>query len=958
VRAVVSGQDTLRFRDLGPVDVAEDGQVRAPGGPILGRLLARLLVDPGRRVDVSELVEAVWGDRGATRSQSTLDSHLHRLRRFLEPDRGRGQAAGVLILEAGGYRLALAGEQADSARFAALVTQAAELLAAGHADQARARAQAARELWRGRPLSPWSDEAWATAAVARLEELNRQLTETLVDALLAGGHPGRALVELEPVLAAEPLRDRPWEQYMLAAARAGRVQDALAAYRRADRLFRDELGIEPGAGLRRLQQRLLSGEAMSPAAPEPPAPADLPPAASPPAAPEVHLPRRRTRLIGRDAELTDLAWRLSAAATVTIVGAGGCGKTTLAVATAEQVAKDFPDGVWLVDLSSVPDAEGVGPAAASALGLAGDGLSGAADTLRAFTRARRMLLILDNCEHVLDAVAELVEDLQAAGTKLVVLATSREPLEVQGEELVELAPLPVGDTTSSPAGELFLERLAEAAPEHRLSADDLACAATICAAVDGVPLAIELAAARSRAFSLPEIARQVRADPSSLSRVGRARGGHQSVRMAVDRSVRLLDPGEQELHAAMSVVPGPMTAALAAALVAQPPGETEGLVAGLVHRSLLVPEGPAGPGRPSRFAQLAIVRGHGAHALGDAGTEQAAGRRDQFLIDAVVARPRMGLPGETELHDRVDDDVAALRATLHRTLIDRPSWGGVSLAAGLGLYWYYRGRMIEGSRWVERALAHLELARPVDAAILHSSVAALCVLLGDVGASRPHLDALAAAADRATGEDLLFIGDEFAALLAPAFPFTSAELLGELARRATGIADRTGDANSALLARAASLRAHPRDAGEQLALAAALHSDALTFGNRWAGLMSAGDAVRACLADDNVDAALEWSQRGMEDYLALGAKDSPQFVELHGALHARRGDYRSAVRLLGAAREQNRRAAMRWPARPQTPAILEEAARRLGAAAYEQAWQAGRGLHLADIARSVPVPAP
>ena len=697
---------------------------------------------------------------------------------------------------------------------------------------------------------------------------------------------------------------------------------------------------------------------MSPAAPEPPAPAELPPAASPPATPEVHLPRRRTRLIGRDAELTDLAWRLSAAATVTIVGAGGCGKTTLAVATAEQVAKDFPDGVWLVDLSSVPDAEGVGPAAASALGLAGDGLSGAADTLRAFTRARRMLLILDNCEHVLDAVAELVEDLQAAGTKLVVLATSREPLEVQGEELVELAPLPVGDTTSSPAGELFLERLAEAAPEHRLSADDLACAATICAAVDGVPLAIELAAARSRAFSLPEIARQVRADPSSLSRVGRARGGHQSVRMAVDRSVRLLDPGEQELHAAMSVVPGPMTAALAAALVAQPPGETEGLVAGLVHRSLLVPEGPAGPGRPSRFAQLAIVRGHGAHALGDAGTEQAAGRRDQFLIDAVVARPRMGLPGETELHDRVDDDVAALRATLHRTLIDRPSWGGVSLAAGLGLYWYYRGRMIEGSRWVERALAHLELARPVDAAILHSSVAALCVLLGDVGASRPHLDALAAAADRATGEDLLFIGDEFAALLAPAFPFTSAELLGELARRATGIADRTGDANSALLARAASLRAHPRDAGEQLALAAALHSDALTFGNRWAGLMSAGDAVRACLADDNVDAALEWSQRGMEDYLALGAKDSPQFVELHGALHARRGDYRSAVRLLGAAREQNRRAAMRWPARPQTPAILEEAARRLGAPAYEQAWQAGRGLHLADIARSVPVPAP
>ena len=391
----MSGQDTLRFRDLGPVDVAEDGQVRAPGGPILGRLLARLLVDPGRRVDVSELVDAVWGDRGATRSQSTLDSHLHQLRRFLEPGRGRGQATGILILEAGGYRLALAGEQADSVQFAALVTQAAELLAAGDADQALARAQAARELWRGRPLSPWSDEAWATAAVARLEELNRQLTETLVDALLAGAHPDRALVELEPVLAAEPLRDRPWEQYMLAAARLGRVQDALATYRRADRLFRDELGVEPGAELRRLQQLVLAGDIEPQGARLATVPdraaevADRPGAAGEPrpAPPEVHLPRRRTRLIGRDAELTDLAWRLSAAATVTIVGAGGCGKTTLAVATAEQVAKDFPDGVWFVDLSSVPDAEGVGPAAASALGLAGDGLSGAADTLRAFTRA-------------------------------------------------------------------------------------------------------------------------------------------------------------------------------------------------------------------------------------------------------------------------------------------------------------------------------------------------------------------------------------------------------------------------------------------------------------------------------------------------------------------------------------------------------------------------------------------
>jgi DNA-binding SARP family transcriptional activator len=947
----VSERDPLRFRDLGPVDVAEDGQVRAPGGPILGRLLARLLVDPGRRVDVSELVEAVWGDRGATRSQSTLDSHLHRLRRFLEPGRGRGGAAGQLVFEAGGYRLVVTGDQVDSVRFAGLVTQAGELLAAGDAGQALARAQAARELWRGRPLSPWSDEPWAAAAVARLEELNRQLTEILVDALLAGAHPDRALVELEPVLAAEPLRERPWEQYMLAAARVGRVQDALAAYRRADRLFRDEVGVEPGAELRRLQQVLLSGEAIPPAAPEAPARAELSPTAPSPAEPEVHLPRRRTRLIGRDREVADLAVHLSEAATVTIVGAGGCGKTTLAVATAERVAGDFPDGVWFVDLTSVQDAAGVGAAAASALGLAGDGVSGAADTLRAFTRTRRMLLILDNCEHVLDPAAELVESLHVAGSRLVVLATSREPLEVEGEELVELAPLPVGDAASSPAAELFLTRLAEAVPDRRLSADDVALATTICAAVDGVPLAIELAAARVRAFSLPEIASQVRADPSSLSQVGRGRGGRQSVRAAVDRSVRLLSPDEQGLHAAMSVVAGPMTARMAAALTGGRPGETEGLITGLVHRSLLMPEGPLRPGGASRFAQLAIVRGHGAHALGEADTERAARRRDQLLLDTVLSRPRIGLTGEAEFHDGMDNDLPALRAGLHRTLIDRPSADGVSLAAGLGRYWYFRGMMLEGSRWVELALGHLDVARAVDAAVLHSGVAAQSVMRGDIPNARPHLDVLIAAAAHATGEDLLFIGDEFARLTAPAYPAADSDLLHTLADRAIAVADRTGDANSALMARVAALRAYPRDTGEQLAEAAAVHEAALAAGNRWAGWMSAVDAVRACLASDDVDAALTWSQRSMVHFRALGAKASPQFVELYGALYARRGDYRSAVRLLGAAREQNRRGAMRWPARPETPVILEEAARQLGPAAYEEAWQAGRGLHLTDIAR-------
>lgn len=147
------------------------------------------------------------------------------------------------------------------------------------------------------------------------------------------------------------------------------------------------------------------------------------------------------------------------------------------------------------------------------------------------------------------------------------------------------------------------------------------------------------------------------------------------------------------------------------------------------------------------------------------------------------------------------------------------------------------------------------------------------------------------------------------------------------------------------------VRASPLEAREQLAEVAAVHQEALAGGNRFAGWMAAADAVRACLAADDVDAALEWSRRGMEDYLGLGAHGSPSFVEMHGTLHARRGDYETAVRVLAAAREQNRRAAMRWPSRQETTAILEEAARRLGAKRYEQAWRAGGRLTLADIAR-------
>ena len=922
----------LRFRDLGAVEVDADGAATAPAGGVLRRLLARLLVDVGRRVEMSALAEAAWGD-GRPRALSTLETHLWRLRRFLEPGRPRGDGPGLLVADGGGYRLAVSLDQVDSHRFVRLAREAEDALSSRSQD-AVARAREAEALWRGRPFAPCSDEPWALAAVVRLEELRDQLFDTLVGALLAAGQPDRALLELEPVLAGAPLRERPWEHYVLAAARSGRTDEALRGYRRFERLFRDELGIDPSERMRALQADVLSRDV---------APRGRVDVAVDDTAPrEVHLPRERIRLVGRTVELERIADQLGTPGLRTLVGGAGCGKTSLAVAAAHRAAPDVGDGVWFVDLTSALDDRDVAPAVSSALGLAGDG--SALEAVAAFVRPRRVLLVLDNCEHVLDGAAELVEELVAASPDLVVLATSREPLETDAEAVVEVSPLP-----RAPAVELFMERLALARGSATIADEDPALAAAVCAAVDGVPLAIELAAARGRAFALSEIAEQVRADPSALGRVGRGRRGQQTVRAAVDRSVRLLASEEQELHRAISLVPGPMTARMAAALVDRPVAEIGALLASLVHRSLVVAEGPLRRDGPSRFSQLAIVRGHGAHQLDAETAERIADRRDGFVVAAVVARPRMGATGDREFQDALDDDLPAVRAALHRTLIEQASWGGPALAAGLSMYWYYRGMLLEGGRWIALAFRHRGLARAIDDGILASAGVGLNVMSGDVPAARLHLETLCRIADGLDGEDLLHIGDEFAGLSAPAFPTADRELLAVLADRAHDVADRTGDPTSVLMARAADLKARPGTPADDLAEATAVHEAALTLGNHYVCSMVASDGLRACLALDDVDGALTWSVRAVEGNLALGARESPALMEMHGTLHARRGDDEAAVRFLSGARAQNRRAGMRWPTRPETVTVLEEATSRLGVQAYDRAWREGADLHLADL---------
>ena len=369
-----------------------------------------------------------------------------------------------------------------------------------------------------------------------------------------------------------------------------------------------------------------------------------------------------------------------------------------------------------------------------------------------------------------------------------------------------------------------------------------------------------------------------------------------------------------------------------------------------MHRSLLIPERPLRPGGPSRFAQLAIVRGHGAHALGADGTERAAERRDRFLVDAVVGRPRIGLPGEVSFHNALDDDLPALRAALQRTVVEQPSWAGPALVAGLTNYWYYRAKLMEGARWLRAAAAHLALARPIDAAVLHASLVALHGMTGTLSGARPHVEAFLAAADHATGDDLVAIGDWMGALVSPIRPSGDPALMRELAVRAVDVAERSGDPHHAYLSRAATLLARPLAVDEHVHAATDLHIEALRAGSRAAAWICAASATAVCVAAGDVESALGWAERGARSHLALGAQDAPQLMELVGGLHARRGDAEMAVRVLAGAREQNRRAGMRWPNLPDTTALLAAAADQLDPAVYERAWQEGGRLRLADIA--------
>ncbi|WP_158542815.1 AfsR/SARP family transcriptional regulator [Phytoactinopolyspora halophila] len=742
---------------------------------------------------------------GATNALQSIVSRLRRSLRdgfpTSAPSAGPGNASAAtpIVVEShpAGYLLALDEDDVDAHRFERLVSEGREALRHGDATAAHARLTQALELWRGPVLADLGQAPFAVPAASRLDELRLSAAEDRHEAALELGRHADVVGELEALASTYPLRERICGLLIRALAGSGRQAEALTVYERTRQQLADELGIDPSRELREIHLAALRGEladtrstraaGATAAAPESAAPPmsdtapdpgtgltsgltapGTPSAAhtSPPASPGLpspqpvgsNLPSRRTSFVGRDSDIEDLVDAVEEARLVTLHGPGGAGKTRLAIESAQRlVGSRSPvcvDGVWFVELASVGDALDVAPAVLTVLGL-GESVSGGVDGIRdRFPLARdalarliealatkRAVLVLDNCEHLVAAVAEFVDALLGACHQLRVVTTSREALSIDGEQLHPVGPLALPCEDESPTPEeaatyaairLFADRAAAVRPDFELDGNTVAPVVETCRRLDGMPLAIELAAARVRALSPAQIAARLDDRFRLLTNGGRmALARQQTLRAVVEWSWELLEKPERILLRRMAVFSG--GASLDA--VEQVCGGDElevrdvlDTVASLIDKSLVeacpcdVPDGDV------RYRLLETVRAYAGEQLVDAGEEeQIAAAHGRYFRDlAERAEPFLRRREQVAWMVRLGADYDNILGALRRAIQDADTELAVRIASVLGYYWMSRGGRQEGGPWLWETLSLPDPNPLARRALVHFYVAINC----------------------------------------------------------------------------------------------------------------------------------------------------------------------------------------------------------------------------------------
>jgi predicted ATPase/DNA-binding SARP family transcriptional activator len=710
----------VEFRVLGSLEVVAGGQPLDLGTPRQRTLLALLLVQAGGVVSSDRLVEDLWdGDPPAT-ARHTLQGYVHRLRRVLGADAWR------LTTRPPGYQLKVSTGELDAQRFQDLATAGRRALVRHHPQAAADQLTAGLSLWRGPLLADLDEVAALEPERVRLEALRLTALEDHIEADLALAGHGGLVAELEGLVADHPYRERLWGQLMLALYRSGRQADALQAFHRARQVLDEDLGIEPSRWLRRRQEQILLQDPVL-EAPDP----------TPPPRPPHHLPAQRTSFVGRRRELAELQGLLQARRLVCVTGPPGSGKTRLAVEVAASLLETFPHGAWFVSLAEVTDPTLVRSAVATALAVPELPERPATQALTDHLRSRRLLLVLDNFEHLLSA-AVVVGELLDAAPGLRVLATSRTPLRLSGEQEYPLAPLRLprsDELATDPGGNdavaLFADRASAVDPHFVLGADIAALVAEVVARLDGLPLAIELAAARLRLFPLEELARRL--SPAVPLLVGGPVDHsirQRSLRDAIAWSDQLLDPADQALLRRLGVFHGGFTLEAAEAVAHGPP--VTDLMAGiatLVEASLLTR-----PVEPSQehFSMLETVREYALERLRAAGEDDAtAGRHAHFYAGlAEVAESKLTGADQARWLDQLEAEHANLQAALRWASQTGDTEMALLLAARLWRFWQLRGHFAEGRRWLEDVLAAEGPASMARAKAI-IGLAGLCYWQGD-----------------------------------------------------------------------------------------------------------------------------------------------------------------------------------------------------------------------------------
>ena len=690
---------------MGPLEVLDDDGAPVPlGGARPRALLAQLLLESNTAVATDRLIDGIWGESPPASAPNALQVHVHGLRGVLGADR--------IVTRPPGYLVRVEADELDVARFERLLDE-------GKPHEALA-------LWRGPALADLAYEPVAQSAAARLEEDRLAALEARIDQDLAAGRHAALVGELEGLAAAHPHRERFRAQLILALYRSGRHADALAAYRDA-RDALDELGLQPSPDLRALERRVLEHD-RSLAAPASET-TSIVAVAEPPA-----------ELVGRALELASVTALLGREDTrlVTLTGPGGTGKTSLALAAADAMG-----GAPLVDLSPVTDAALVVPSIATRLGIDEEqGEPPVATLARALAGRPRTLVVLDNLEHLPSSFVDIAALLEGAPA-LQILATSRTPLHLSLEHEYRVPPLAVPDPTSvepeeisaAAAVRLYVERAREAVPEFAITAANAENVARITRALDGLPLAIELAAARVRVLGVEGTAKRLGEALALLTRTAPDLPERQrSLRAAVEWSVRLLDPAAKHVLEVLAVFPGGATLE-AVEKVAEPGTDVAGALEALLDASLVI-SAMDSTGEP-RFAMLETIRAYAAGELERDDPEREIRRRQlRWCISVADDDEPRYWTRSTDWLDRVEPELANVRAGLDFARGEDDVTGELRLASSMRHYWRVRGHGIEARRRLEEALERADRVEPELRARVERETAVMRMAAGDYDGAR------------------------------------------------------------------------------------------------------------------------------------------------------------------------------------------------------------------------------